>query len=61
MKLVVITGCLGFMASYVTKKALDRGWFVRGVDKFTYAAREDLLEEYYKQIDNCNVYDADAI
>jgi dTDP-glucose 4,6-dehydratase len=34
------------MASYVTKKALERGWYVRGVDKLTYAADEKLLEEY---------------
>jgi len=48
MKIVYITGCLGFMASYITKKALDSGWFVYGIDKFTYAAREELLEEYSK-------------
>ena len=48
MKIVYITGCLGFMASYVAKRALERGWYVYGVDKFTYAARESLLEEYSK-------------
>jgi len=51
MKIVYITGCLGFMGSYVTKKALQRGWLVYGVDKMTYAARPELLKEF-KQYPN---------
>ena len=46
MKIVYITGCLGFMGSYITRKALERGWMVRGVDKITYAANKDLLTEF---------------
>ena len=46
MKIVYITGCLGFMASYAVRKALARGWKVRGVDKVTYAANTRLLEEF---------------
>ena len=46
MKIVYITGCLGFMASYAVRKALARGWKVRGVDKLTYAANPQLLEEF---------------
>jgi len=46
MKIVYITGCLGFMASYVVRKALARGWMVRGIDKITYAANTNLLEEF---------------
>tara|TARA_R110000824_G_scaffold109740_4_gene257559 strand:+ start:2675 stop:3625 length:951 start_codon:yes stop_codon:yes gene_type:complete len=46
MKIVYITGCLGFMASHMTRKALKRGWKVRGVDKITYAANVDLLDEF---------------
>jgi|TARA_R110000824_G_scaffold50219_4_gene140443 dTDP-glucose 4,6-dehydratase len=46
MKIVYITGCLGFMGSYITRKALKRGWMVRGVDKITYAANCDLLKEF---------------
>jgi dTDP-glucose 4,6-dehydratase len=71
MKIVYITGCLGFMASYVTKKALERGWHVRGVDKLTYAARPDLLDEYRKysnfEFEKCDIknlkrlYDCDYI
>ena len=48
MKIVYITGCLGFMASYVVRKALARGWMVRGIDKVTYAANTNLLEEFTK-------------
>lgn len=46
MKIVYITGCLGFIGSYVTRKCLTRGWKVYGIDKCTYAARPELLEEF---------------
>jgi dTDP-glucose 4,6-dehydratase len=48
MKVVYITGCLGFIGSYVTRLCLERGWFVRGVDKLTYASNVSLLEEFNK-------------
>ena len=34
------------MASYVVRKALARGWMVRGIDKITYAANANLLDEF---------------
>lgn len=46
MKIIYITGCLGFIGSYVTRKCLERGWMVRGVDKITYAANLDSLGEF---------------
>ena len=46
MKIVYITGCLGFIGSYATRKALKRGWMVYGIDKLTYAANENLLREF---------------
>jgi dTDP-glucose 4,6-dehydratase len=46
MKLVVITGCLGFIGSYVTRAALGLGWKVYGIDKGTYAANMHLLPEF---------------
>ena len=46
MKLVYITGCLGFIGSYVTRRCLERGWKVYGVDKCTYVANVSLLEEF---------------
>ena len=45
-KLVYITGCLGFIASHLTRRCLELGWYVRGVDKLTYASTPDLLEEF---------------
>jgi len=46
-KIVYVTGCLGFIGSYVTRKCLERGWYVRGIDKVTYAANYNLLDEFY--------------
>jgi dTDP-glucose 4,6-dehydratase len=45
-KIVYITGCLGFIGSYVTRKCLEKGWHVRGVDKMTYASNAELLNEF---------------
>jgi len=45
-KIVYITGCLGFIGSYVTRKCLERGWYVRGIDKITYASNPLLLKEF---------------
>jgi dTDP-glucose 4,6-dehydratase len=50
-KIVYITGCLGFIGSYITRICLDKGWYVKGIDKMTYAANKTLLEEF-KQYDN---------
>lgn len=49
MKIVYITGCLGFIGSYVTRKCLERGWHVRGVDKGTYASNFPAIVEFYKK------------
>jgi dTDP-glucose 4,6-dehydratase len=45
-KIVYVTGCLGFIGSYVTRKCLERGWYVRGIDKITYASNPNLLYEF---------------
>lgn len=45
-KIIYITGCLGFIGSYLTKDCLSKGWYVRGIDKITYAANKDLLFEF---------------
>jgi dTDP-glucose 4,6-dehydratase len=47
-KIVYVTGCLGFIGSYITRLCLQRGWYVKGVDKITYAANKDLLNEFTK-------------
>jgi dTDP-glucose 4,6-dehydratase len=50
-KIVYVTGCLGFIGSYVTRLCLQKGWYVKGVDKITYAANKELLKEF-EQYDN---------
>jgi dTDP-glucose 4,6-dehydratase len=61
MKVVYVTGCLGFIGSYVTRACLEKGWYVKGVDKITYAANKDLLEEFneYKNFSfvHCDIND----
>jgi len=47
-KIVYVTGCLGFIGSYVTRACLEKNWYVRGIDKITYAANPKLLEEFNK-------------
>lgn len=48
MKIVYVTGCLGFIGSYITRLCLERGWYVKGIDKITYAANTDLLLDFNK-------------
>lgn len=46
IKVVYITGCLGFIGSHLTRKCLSLGWYVIGVDKVTYASNEFLINEF---------------
>ena len=45
-KIVYVTGCLGFIGSYVTRECLKKGWYVRGIDIMTYASNPELLDEF---------------
>ena len=38
MKIAYVTGCLGFIGRYVTQLLLDKGWYVYGIDDYTYAS-----------------------
>jgi dTDP-glucose 4,6-dehydratase len=58
MKVVYVTGCLGFIGSYVTRTCLNKGWYVKGVDKGTYAANKTLLKEF-KEYSNFSFVDCD--
>ena len=70
-KIVYITGCLGFIGSYITKECLDKGWYVRGIDSKTYCANLHLEHEFkkypnfsfeYKDINDIDVlYECDYI
>ena len=57
-KVVYVTGCLGFIGSYVTRTCLKKGWYVKGVDKGTYAANKSLLDEF-KKYNNFSFVDCD--
>jgi dTDP-glucose 4,6-dehydratase len=57
-KVVYVTGCLGFIGSYVTRACLNKGWYVKGVDKGTYAANKTLLEDF-KEYSNFSFVDCD--
>lgn len=61
-KIVYVTGCLGFIGSYVTRRCLEKGWYVKGIDKITYAANTSLLQEFnshknfsFEQKDICDI------
>jgi dTDP-glucose 4,6-dehydratase len=61
-KIVYITGCLGFIGSYVTRACLNKGWYVKGIDKITYAADPNLIKEFestdrfhFEKQDICNI------
>lgn len=61
-KIVYITGCLGFIGSYVTEACLNKDWFVYGIDKCTYASNLNKLEEFsknkkfiFEKQDICNI------
>ena len=43
---VYISGCFGFIGSYITTACLAKGWYVMGVDKMTYAYREDAYDSF---------------
>jgi len=46
MKVVYVTGCLGFIGSHVTRACLARKWRVIGVDKLNYASNVQFLDEF---------------
>ena len=45
-KVIIITGCLGFIGSYITRLCLVKGWYVKGIDSCTYASNPNLLTEF---------------
>jgi len=65
MKVVYVTGCLGFIGSYVTRECLRKGWYVRGIDKITYAANEELLGEFSQysnfEFEQRDIYDLEFL
>ena len=70
-KIIYCLGCLGFIGQHVTRLLLKKGHYIRGIDKVTYAANIDLLDEFnkyenftFEKIDICDMkwlYDCDYI
>lgn len=61
-RIVMITGCLGFIGSHITRRCLSKGYIVYGIDSETYAANKSYLTEFqkyqnfkYEKIDICNI------
>lgn len=48
MKIIYVTGALGFMANYFIRTCLSRGWYVIGVDKIDVVSNTHLLDEFSK-------------
>ncbi len=50
---ITITGFAGFIGSHFTRKCLEKGWYVHGIDSMTYASNHELgymlIEEYPNQ------------
>ncbi len=65
MKIIYVTGCLGFIGSYVTRLCLERGWYVYGVDKMTYASNISFLDEFNSysnfKFENKDICDIDRL
>ncbi len=69
--IVYITGCCGFIGSYISEYFLKAGFIVRGVDKMTYASDEGVLnmlqgyDNFYFEKKDINdlefLYDCDFI
>lgn len=47
-KTIVVTGCGGFIGSHFTRKCLELGYNIIGVDKMTYASNANIVNEFLK-------------
>lgn len=65
MKIAYVTGCLGFIGSHLTRRLLQLGWQIIGVDSITYVANVDLLDEFNKyknfRFEKCDIKDLDKL
>jgi dTDP-glucose 4,6-dehydratase len=64
-KIVYVTGCLGFIGYHVTKRCLNAGFYVYGIDKKTYASNVQFLPELLKnpqfRFSECDINDIDRL
>lgn len=65
MKIVYITGCLGFIGRYVTQLLLENGFYVYGIDSCTYATDMSVLENFISndkfKFEKKNILDIDRL
>jgi len=47
MKIAVVTGCLGFFGVNLTKRLLNEGWKVYGVDKESYVSHKPIVHHNF--------------
>lgn len=45
-KIITVTGCLGFIGSNFTKRCLEMGWYVIGIDKIDIVSNINLLSKF---------------
>lgn len=64
-KIVYVTGCLGFIGYHVTKRCLDEGFYVYGIDKQTYCSNPQFLPELLKnpnfKFNDCDINDIERL
>jgi len=48
VKIVMITGCAGFIGSHVVEEFLSAGYKVVGVDSLTYAGKKDNMSDFFQ-------------
>jgi dTDP-glucose 4,6-dehydratase len=48
--IVYVTGCAGFIGYHVAQECLNKGWYVIGVDKMTYASNDLLLQDLERYV-----------
>ena len=64
-KIVYVTGCLGFIGYHVTKRCLDEGFYVYGIDKQTYCSNPQFLPELLQNSNfkflNCDINDIERL
>jgi dTDP-glucose 4,6-dehydratase len=47
MKLLVVTGCCGFIGQTFTRMALDLGYMIYGIDKMTEVSNDNAIYDFY--------------
>jgi dTDP-glucose 4,6-dehydratase len=64
-KIVYVTGCLGFIGYHVTKRCLEEGFYVYGIDKQTYCSNPQFLPDLLKNTNfkftNCDINDIERL